>query len=416
MTRDIWAARFVVFVAFLDLFIQFPVVAPFARSLGATPLLVGVIVGAYSATNLVGNLLAGMVLDRWGRPGPLLVGLIVSAVALAAYAWVATVEQLLFVRAVHGLATAVLTPGAFALLGDAAAVDRRARVMGVSGAIIAIAAVTGPPLGGLTRDRLGFAAVFIGGALLMVAAAALFAAIVRPRLSQRRSAGEDGSRSGQTGRAGHEHPARVPGSVAHNARPAWLSSALSAAYSAVLALTIGLGTLITHLPLLLEALGESAARSGLAFTVYALVAMVVMAGPANRLSDRRDRYGPLATGLVLIGLGLLCLAIATGFGGIILGMAIFGLGFGLLFPAATALVTDATGPSERGLAFGIFYAIYSFGVVLGSLVSGLSEQWLDSLNAAPFLIGGLVALIVVPVIVVLGRRGARPSQPAIELP
>ena len=54
------AARLVVFATFLDLFVQFPVVAPFARTLGAAPALVGLIVGVYSLTNLLGNLAAGV--------------------------------------------------------------------------------------------------------------------------------------------------------------------------------------------------------------------------------------------------------------------------------------------------------------------------------------------------------------------
>ena len=54
-SRAVWATRMVVFVAFLDLFMQFPVIAPYARDLGATAALVGVVVALYSATNLVGN-------------------------------------------------------------------------------------------------------------------------------------------------------------------------------------------------------------------------------------------------------------------------------------------------------------------------------------------------------------------------
>ena len=66
----IWAARLVVFAAFFDLFVQFPTIAPYAESLGASAALVGVIVAAYSFTNLFGNLGAGYVLDRWGRERP----------------------------------------------------------------------------------------------------------------------------------------------------------------------------------------------------------------------------------------------------------------------------------------------------------------------------------------------------------
>ena len=37
MKSNLWAARLVIFAAFFDLFLQFPVVAPYAEELGASP-------------------------------------------------------------------------------------------------------------------------------------------------------------------------------------------------------------------------------------------------------------------------------------------------------------------------------------------------------------------------------------------
>jgi MFS family permease len=380
--RSILAARLVVLVTFLDLFIQFPVVAPYAAALGASPVVTGLVVGVYSATNLVGNLLAGVWLDHWGRRRPVLIGLVASAVALGAYALARTPEQLIVARAVHGLATAVLTPGAFAIIGDSAAQDRRARVMGVSGAIIAIAAVIGPPLAGIGRDRLGPEAVFVGGAAVMLVAAAIFGSLVEPDTVP-------------TARPSRVEPAA---SWYLLGRPRLVGACLAA-----LALTVGLGTLVTHLPQVLTLAGETGMRAGLAFTVYALVAMLAMATPLNRLSDRIGRYRPVATGLVLIGAGMLVLGLIGGTLGVIVGMAVFGLGFGLLFPAATALVAEASGRAERGFAFGVFYAVYSLGVVIGALLSGLVSQVSGLASGAPFLWAALLALAVAPVVLGVGR-------------
>ncbi len=390
--QTILAARLVIFVTFLDLFIQFPVVAPYARDLGASPAMIGLIVGIYSALNLVGNLATGVALDRWGRRRPVLVGLAASVASLFGYALASTPEHLLVVRAVHGLATAVLTPGAFALIGDSAAVDRRARTMGVSGAIIAVAAILGPPLGGIARDRLGFGAPFVIGALLMAVAGLAF-------LIWAREAEQSGS------------PPRDPGAGVSYLE-LWARGPLIAAYLTALALTIGLGVLVTHLPLILTqapdaasaiAQGGSAGRNGLAFTVYAVVAMALMAGPANRISDSRGRYGPIATGLLLIAGGTVLLASATGFALVLAGMGLFGLGFGLLFPPVTALVVEVTIRRERGAAFGIFYAVYSFGVVIGSLASGFLAELLGPATRAPFVVSALVAVIAAPAVVALGR-------------
>ena len=66
--HTIWAARLVVLAVFLDLFVQFPTIAPFAEGLGASAALVGIIVAAYSVTNLFGNLGRGIRTRQVGPP------------------------------------------------------------------------------------------------------------------------------------------------------------------------------------------------------------------------------------------------------------------------------------------------------------------------------------------------------------
>ena len=382
---SVWPARLVILVAFLDLFMQFPIVAPYARSLGASPLMVGVVTAAYSATNLIGNLVAGPFLDRWGRKRPVQMGLLMTAAALVACAVARTADQLLMARVVHGVSAAVLTPGAFAMIGDVAGVDRRARAMGINGALIAAAAMTGPPVAGILRDRLGAGVVFLLSATLMLVVAALFA----------RWADDPGAVS-----------PRLPATPSPGRRSPWSRPRLVAACLAALALTVSLGTLVTHLPVALAARGEPSGRTGLAFTVYAVVAMAVMAGPPSRWSDRSDRFVPLAGGLALVAVGMLVLGNARAMGGVAAGMAVFGLGFGLLFPSAAALVAEATERSERGAAFGIFYAVYSLGVVIGSVLSGALGSWIPSAAEGPFLLGSTTALLAVPALLLLRRRQA----------
>ena len=90
--------------------------------------------------------------DRFGRRLPITTGLVVTALALAGYAFADNEWQLLGVRALHGIAAAVLTPGAFAMLGDSTQQGQRARRMGRSAAGIAIAAVVGPASAGILAD------------------------------------------------------------------------------------------------------------------------------------------------------------------------------------------------------------------------------------------------------------------------
>ena len=342
----VWAARLVVFAAFFDLFVQFPTIAPYAESLGASAAFVGIIVAAYSFTNLFGNLGAGYILDRWGRRTPMLLGMAITVIAVFSYSLVQTPEQMMAARAVHGIGAAVLAPGAFSIIGDRTASDRWGRAMGLTGALIAVAALIGPPAAGILRDVWGANVVFYVDSAFILITLIAFLIIARdgsPTVLEGESAPHDATR---------DDTRRNP--------------ALWSAYAAAFAITVGIGALVTHLPLMLEEQGETAARSGYSFGIYALVAMLVMASPISRAGDRYGRFGPLMLGLVGIAIGLALLGVLEGYGGVVAGMAVFGLGYGLVFPAATALVASATGADRRGVAFGVFYAVYSFGVVVGA--------------------------------------------------
>lgn len=376
-----WAARMVVLAAFFDLFVQFPIMAPHARDLGASATLVGVIVAAYSITNLFGNLGAGFVLDRWGRRLPVLLGLGITALAVLSYAFVRTPEQLLAARAIHGIGAAALTPGAFAIIGDRAATEQRGRAMALAGALIAVPAMIGPPLAGLLRDAWSADAVFLADAAFMFATLIIFATTTR-----------------ETWR-----PTDLR-TIAGNAEPLpalWRSRLLWSAYAAQFAITIGVGVLVTHLPLVLENQGESAARSGVSFAVYALVSMLVMASPIGGASDRIGRFIPLVVGLFGVAAGLAIVGLSAGYGGIVIGMAVFGLGYGLVFPAATALVTEATGAARRGRVFGVFYAVYSLGVAIGAAGSGRLAGVFENLVDLPFYTAAVVVLAALPIVATL---------------
>ena len=378
--HGLWAVRFVVLVAFLDLFLQFPIVSPFAESLGSPGPFVGIIVAVYSVTNLTGNVASGFLLDRLGRRGPVLAGLILTSITLATYAAVKTPLQLFAIRAMHGLAASVLAPGAFAIIGDGAASNARARAMGVSGATIAAAATIGPPIAGIMRDSLGFGAVFRFDSALMLGAAVLF------------WYGTRGAPSQTLGLGSIERRFRAA-AIRRVVRPPMMAS-----YLAVLATTVAVGSLVTYLPLALEAQGQPGTRSGVMLGAYALVSMLVMASPMSRISDRRGRARPLAAGLAFAAVGLIALGVLVESSAAMIGMALFGMGFGLVFPAATAQVAESTGPGERGTAFGVLYALYSLGVIVGSVASALIHDWAGGLVGLPFFAVAPLALAATPVV------------------
>ncbi|MCS7002596.1 MAG: MFS transporter, partial [Dehalococcoidia bacterium] len=323
--RTLFAARLVVLASFIDLFAQLPVIAPYARDLGASATLVGLIVAAYSASNLVGNVLAGPILDRFGRKPVLLASMALTTLALIGYGLAQTAEQLLGVRLLHGLVIAALTPGAFALLGDAAPVNERARVFGVTGALIALAAVLGPPTASAIYSQRDDASVFFGVAAIMAVATIVVATMARDTSRQHASDDEGGNLFGLFTRL-----------------------KVLVGFGAAFVLQLGLGAVTAHLAILLVDRGEGRFASGAALSVFAVVAMIGLAGPASRLADIYGRAKPLAAGFAICGLGLGALAMAPSMPLVYAAMGLFGLGFGFLFPAATALIADGCANNERG--------------------------------------------------------------------
>lgn len=65
MKTALWLYLFLS-LRFFDLHAQYPILTPFAISLGAGPAFIGWMMGMYSLTHLPGNLLAGVLVDRNG--------------------------------------------------------------------------------------------------------------------------------------------------------------------------------------------------------------------------------------------------------------------------------------------------------------------------------------------------------------
>ena len=386
-----WTIRAVVFAAFLDLYTQLPVMATYAASLGASATMAGVIVGAYSASNIFGNLVAGLLLDSLSRRRVVLVGMALTAATLFAYGFVSSPSALLALRLAHGLAAGALTPGAFAMLGDRAR-SEHAKSMGASGAIIAVAAIVGFPLSSAIEGLLGYVWIFRASGLAMLCAMAAFALLAR-------DAPASPAASDRAETTSQDAPPRSP------LRDAFLGMV----YAAVLAMTYCIGSLTGYLPIAIERADSAPYWSGICFTVFAVVAVVVMATPAQRAVDGRSRSLAIALGMALIGAGGAGLALAAALGGgaayalalTVAMMCAFGLGFGFVFPSLGAAVSERAG-GRRGIAFGVFYAIYSLGVFIGSSASGAAA---DAFGAvAPFAISAAVALAALPIAAAMRGR------------
>jgi MFS family permease len=112
------------------------------------------------------------------------------------------------------------------------------------------------------------------------------------------------------------------------------------------------------------------ASSGGLYATFAITILSVRL-LSRRLADQRGRVVIAAPGLVAGCLGLSLLAAIRAPMAAFVGVACFGAGFALIFPALMALTIDRAPDSERGEAQGSFTAFFDIGAGIGSYAVGV---------------------------------------------
>ncbi len=149
-------------IAFFDLHAQYPILSPFAVSLGATPAMIGLLLGAYAIAHIPGNLLAGRAVDRFGSRPFISVSLILAGFILLVQAFIVSPEQLLVARIASGFVIAFLSPACQALLvRSASSTAHQGSLMAGSGIVHMLASVAAPGLAALYVAQYGFSNTFL---------------------------------------------------------------------------------------------------------------------------------------------------------------------------------------------------------------------------------------------------------------
>lgn len=361
MTRMLYI---IIVVSFLDTFIQLPIITPYAIDLGASHMLTGAIVAIYSLTNMIGNIVGGHFIDRFGRKQMLLLGVISVAIILLFYPLAQTGMQLLTIRFLHGLAGGVLIPAAFAFIGDQTKKQTRGKTMAFTGASIGIAAILGPALGGAMAAQSKVEHVFIFVSILFVVTSVLIIKYVK-----------DTYTTTDRGKAS-----------LRKFFPILKNPFIMQASLAAFALMVSNGTLAFALPLKVEDISLSSAVTGMLLSTFGITALIVFLTPINRIYDRFSPVVLVLTGIGLISASLVVVNYMSNFWVGYIAMIVYGFGFALIFPSMNRMVADATTESNRGKAYGVFYAFFSLGVVAGSTCSGIVSQYLGM----PFIFSALV--------------------------
>jgi EmrB/QacA subfamily drug resistance transporter len=405
----------------LDVTIVVVALPQIQRSLHASFSDVQWVVDAYALTLASLLLTAGVLADRYGRRLLFAIGICIFTLGSLTCGLAQSPLMLVLSRSGQGVGGAIMFATSLALLGDSFRGKDRGVAFGIWGGITGVAVSLGPILGGAITTGISWRGIFLVN--IPVGVAALVVTLWRVDESRVASPGRPDwvgfglltsglvalvyglIRASESSWGDHGVVAclvvaavllscfvfaefRVPHPMFDLSlfRTPTFSGGLIAAF----AMNGSLFAMLLYLVLYLQdVLGYSALATGLRLLV-STGGMFVAAVISGRLSERVPVRWLIGPGLALVGLGLLLM---TGLNGtsswthLLPGLAVAGIGSGLVNPPLASTAIGVVVPSRAGMASGINATFRQIGfataiAALGSIFAGLFRSNLDSALAS----------------------------------
>ncbi len=383
-----------------------PVLPIFAAALGANDVYLGFISSISALTGMVLKPFIGLLSDRQGRRMWLFVGAAFFIIMPFLYRFVSTPEQLLLIRLIHGLATAIYGPVTLAMVVEMADENRGARVgifsLGRTGGYI-----VGPALGGYLlynlEDPVG--AYTVIGVMSM---AALIPLLFLPETSNlpttsTRNITADTSTTSQPSIADKPPFAQqLYRSLSRAAAtPAvWITSGFEA-----------MNYMVTYaakafLPLYALVVGRNMLEAGLFFTIQQGVAM--LAKPlCGWLGDRWSHMAVIIIALFGMACALLMLTFSANVLFFYMAAVLLGLTEALIIPSATALLAFQLDQGAIGTGLGVVGTLRNASKVFGPILAGFAIA--ATSYETTFQLMALLLCAVALCLIVIQLRAARPQ-------
>jgi len=343
------------FVDMVGLLMIIPLMPFYAREMGGGALIVAVLMGSFTAAQLLSAPLWGRFSDRLGRRPALLVGLTASCIAYVVFAYASSIWLLLLSRVVQGAGGG--TVGVIqAYVADSVEPENRAKALGWLSAATNVGVAIGPAIGGAA---LKFGSHGPGLAAASLCLVNIFFAW--KFLRESRDMTEAHEKQPRASRTIIAHVIRHPGEPAP--RLIWIYAIAMGAFSGLMAILA---------LFLADRFGVGKDRIWIFYTYVGAISVVTRAGILGRMVDRYGEAQLSRIGLVLLATGLATLALAGGYVSLAISVALIPLGTAFTFPCVTSMLSRVISSRERGLYMGVQQTFGGLSRVIIPLWAGFS--------------------------------------------
>ena len=148
--------------------IVLPLLPTYAKDLGASPFMIGLIAAIFSIMQFIFSPLWGKLSDKIGRRPVMLISIFITAVSYLVFSAASTIPLLIFARGLSGIGSANIA-AAQAYITDVTDSKSRSGAMGMIGAAFGIGFIIGPLVGGLLKHNYGIQMVgYVAAALISI--------------------------------------------------------------------------------------------------------------------------------------------------------------------------------------------------------------------------------------------------------
>lgn len=336
----------------LGLFLILPVFALYAREhlAGATPVLIGLAIGAYGLTQALLQIPFGMLSDRFGRKPVIIGGLLVFALGSVVAALSDSIVGVIIGRALQG--SGAIAAAVMALAADLTRDDQRTKVMALIGTTIGLSFAFALVMGPVLDNWVGVPGIFWLTAVLALGGIALLQFGV-PQPVQSRF---------------HRETEAAPGQL----KGVLTNPSLLRLNGGVLILHLLLTASFVALPFALnDVVGLTPQHHWYVYLPVMLLAMAIMVPFVLVAEKKRRMKEVLLAAIALLILAEASLGLSHQNAWIIgLFLVVFFTGFNVLEATLPSWISKIAPAANRGTAMGAFSAAQFIGAFLGGAAGG----------------------------------------------
>ena len=317
-------------------------VTNYAKTLGATSTVLGIVASAFAVTAILFKIISGPALDQFRRKNILLAALSVVAVAYFGYSISRNVPMLILFRLLQGAGQAFTATCCLTLAADALPVDKLGEGIGMFSLAQAISQAVAPSLGLVIAEHFGFHMTFAFACLMIILSAAMVTQIP----------------------AG---PSRRKGKLKISLDSIVAKEAL---IPMMILLLLASAFCLINSFLVIYASDMGVENIGIYFTVYALT-LLITRPMIGKLADRFSFVKVAVPAMLCFALSFWVISISRSLWMFLAAAVISAFGYGACQPLVNSLCMKSVPPQRRGAASSTSYVGTDLGNLIGPTLAGV---------------------------------------------